>query len=259
MGEIIRTPVIDQSKRILNGEARNTSDMISRSELDPNPQRSPSNANVADEDKGSAQDAQDVRVTDSDSERGEYTQLRREIEREVRLELEEEAKAILNKAQADGIESGRRLSEEQVEAAVLELQNRNAEQVGNLLVSLETKFNFMISTLEDGIPDIVLAAVCKILGDVLVTRDGVEAAVKSVVKDLNLRRPLTVGVSAAEYDHMKKWFPSQFAGLDVRVMADDRVALGGCIVDTGSGILDGRVETALQRLREILIRTRDLQ
>jgi flagellar biosynthesis/type III secretory pathway protein FliH len=40
---------------------------------------------------------------------------------------------------------------------------------------------------------------------------------------------------------------------------DERVALGGCLIDSPGGTLDGRLETQLQRLREVLVATRALE
>ncbi len=39
----------------------------------------------------------------------------------------------------------------------------------------------------------------------------------------------------------------------VELLADERVELGGCLIETGGGTLDGRLETQLKRLRDTLL------
>ena len=39
-------------------------------------------------------------------------------------------------------------------------------------------------------------------------------------------------------------------------MADEKVALGGCIVETEGGLLDARIETQIERLRGALLKAR---
>jgi flagellar assembly protein FliH len=45
----------------------------------------------------------------------------------------------------------------------------------------------------------------------------------------------------------------------VEVVADERVALGGCIIETSGGTLDARLEVQLQQLVDTLTRARHAQ
>jgi flagellar biosynthesis/type III secretory pathway protein FliH len=40
------------------------------------------------------------------------------------------------------------------------------------------------------------------------------------------------------------------------LLSDDRVLLGGCLIETSGGTLDGRLETQMQQLRDTLLAAR---
>ena len=50
---------------------------------------------------------------------------------------------------------------------------------------------------------------------------------------------------------------TRLAGIKgLEIVADDSIALGGCLLETARGGLDARLETQVQRLRELLLAAR---
>jgi flagellar assembly protein FliH len=49
---------------------------------------------------------------------------------------------------------------------------------------------------------------------------------------------------------------STFGAWKAQLVPDTRVALGGCLIDSPGGTLDGRLETQLQSLRDLLLAVR---
>jgi flagellar assembly protein FliH len=98
--------------------------------------------------------------------------------------------------------------------------------------------------------------VCKLLGQALASREGVTAAVREVVRRARERSRLTLRVSPSDYALIREHLATVLEGLEagqVEVVSDERVHLGGCLLETPSGSLDGRLEVQLESLRRTLL------
>ena len=104
--------------------------------------------------------------------------------------------------------------------------------------------------------EVVYEAVCKLLGQAFASREGVIAAVREVVRGARERSRLTVRVSPFDYATIRGHLDTVLEGLEAgaaEVVADERVELGGCLLETPSGSLDGRLEVQLSNLRLALL------
>jgi flagellar assembly protein FliH len=103
--------------------------------------------------------------------------------------------------------------------------------------------------------DIVLVAVGKILGDAFVAREAALTAVQEAVRRCHERSRLRVCVAPGDFEMLStrhdELLERTRAG-ELELVADERVELGGCIVETAAGSLDARLEVQLQRLHETL-------
>lgn len=104
---------------------------------------------------------------------------------------------------------------------------------------------------EDGLVELAYAAVCRILGEQAVTREGVLAMVRQCA--IATRDREQVGVRLHPDDFAQLGNPALH---QVRFSADPAVALGGCMVDSTTGTLDARLETQLSRLAATLLEVR---
>ena len=103
--------------------------------------------------------------------------------------------------------------------------------------------------------DIVLESLRKIGGPALATREAALGAVLNVVAKLRSEREVTLRVSARDLEVLEAdrgALERAFAGRRFAMVADPLVELGGCIVESSRGSLDGRFETQLQGLIETL-------
>ena len=107
--------------------------------------------------------------------------------------------------------------------------------------------------------EIVFTAVCKILGDGFTNREGAVATVREAVRRSKERGRLFVRVSPEDFELLssrrRELLDGAVAG-EVDLVADEKVKLGGCLLEGPSGSLDARLELQLQRLREVLVRAR---
>ena len=170
----------------------------------------------------------------------EQDRLLRESSAAERLRVLERAREQGHQA---GIEQGRAEYDAQVQGMQALIGSMHAALVDG------------ISGTEEVIVEIAFEAVGKILGSALARRDGVQAAVREVIGGVREREHLVVRVSPR--DHL--WLaeagvlPKNGDANRIELVADERVELGGCLIETSGGTLDGRLETQLQRLRDTLV------
>ena len=107
--------------------------------------------------------------------------------------------------------------------------------------------------------EVVFEAVVKIIGRSYIDRSGVTEVVKEVIRQAKDRSRLLIRVNPANYRELMDERESLIEGLNaqhIEFSADDRVELGGCLLETPSGNLDGRLEVQLQQLRDTLLTAR---
>jgi len=169
-------------------------------------------------------------------------------------EIEAERVEILEQAYHEGYRAGE-------EAGRKEGQHAYDDQIGALHevgASIHSAFEVFLSDAEDLLVEIAFASVCKILGRALCGRDGVSAMVREVIEQVREREQLIVRLAPDDFALLVE---EDGAALNAeawhaQLKPDERVALGGCLIDSPSGTLDGRLETQLQRLREVLVAAR---
>jgi flagellar assembly protein FliH len=116
-----------------------------------------------------------------------------------------------------------------------------------------------VEDVADEAGEIVFAAICKMLGDGFASREASVAAVRVAVGRAKERGRLLVRVSPRDFELLsarrRELVDVAVAG-EVELVADEKVKLGGCLLEGPSGTLDARLETQLQRLREALLQAR---
>lgn len=165
--------------------------------------------------------------------------------------LAEELTAVHEKARRAGYEAGARRAQAEVE-----------QETGRLLAALskvvsasETAFEQERNTLAEDCADVVAEVLAKIAGSVLASREAIVGTVMAVLRRMKDDREATIRVHAddlpvlrQEEDKLAKLFGrSKFT-----LVADSRVAVGGCIVETAAGSLDGRLDVQLREMCETL-------
>lgn len=113
--------------------------------------------------------------------------------------------------------------------------------------------------LGDTAVEIVHAAVVKILGEGLSDKEVALAAVREALRRCKDRSRLLLRVAPGDLEMLNEMRASLLEGMNagqVDIIADERVELGGCVLESAAGNLDARLETQLQGLREILLQSR---
>lgn len=136
-----------------------------------------------------------------------------------------------------------------VERATAPLQDRE-RRIAALLSALQDSARDAVLAAEEDMVALSFQVICRVLGAAAATREGVQAQVRVLLAERARQGPLVV--------HLH---PEDLAAVDataggVTCVADSRVVFGGCILESGAGGLDARLETVVEEMKATLLATR---
>ncbi|PRC93893.1 FliH/SctL family protein [Solimicrobium silvestre] len=117
-----------------------------------------------------------------------------------------------------------------------------------------------IHGMEDALVSIAFEAVCKILGTSAVTREGIKTIVQQAAANTLSNEQLVVRLQPNDFKLLQDaggFSASLKTGQTVKWVADKKIVMGGCMIETATGELDARLETQVQALRTVLVKVRD--
>jgi len=139
-----------------------------------------------------------------------------------------------------------------------ELSDRRAS-LERLIESIEGAREAALVSVEDVALGIAWEAVCRILGEVVATREGIRALVEQGAAKVRSEERMVVRLCPADLEVLGGGAESLDGGSTrerTDFLADASIALGGCVIETGAGRIDATLETQLSRLREALLAAR---
>jgi flagellar assembly protein FliH len=127
-----------------------------------------------------------------------------------------------------------------------------ADKWRGLATALAAQMQSLRAQLESDVADWTFLAAARLLGQR--AREDVVPAVKHVLADAKLDGPVTVLLHAQDLAVVEAAHAADSAGwpAGLAFAASDRLALGGCLVQTSAQTLDARLEVQLALLREAL-------
>ncbi len=168
---------------------------------------------------------------------------------------------------AEGREAGRQKAEQDARS-VRDAAAARVAQLDGILERIQAELAKRLQHAEDDMVTLAHAAICRILGEELVTRDGVAQHVRQAIREGGfLGAGSSLGqlaihvhpqdLGALEGDPLlASWLRQHAAAGVVRWVPDERVRFGGCLVRSGEGTIDARLETQLTALRRVLVEGR---
>jgi flagellar biosynthesis/type III secretory pathway protein FliH len=175
-----------------------------------------------------------------------------EEQREAMLlaQVEAATAAARESGYAEGYETGRQAAEAEFAGRLTALNE--------IIESAKSALESGIGGVEDVGINIVFEAVAKMLGQAMAREEGVILAVREVIAHAKERNNLVVRVSPDDFLLLERNRSKLLEGGEgnVELVADDRVSLGGCLLEAAGGSLDGRLEVQIQQLRDMLLDVR---
>jgi flagellar assembly protein FliH len=185
--------------------------------------------------------------------------LRDEIERSVRAELGAEARAAAEaereRARAQGHAEG--LVEGRSEA-MLDAARARAElqaEAARALQALREAHAAALDAFEADVGRVAFAAVCKLVGGQAASRAFVQGLVEQVCAPLRAEPGATARLHPRDIALLGELVDGGTLALGspgMRVVPDESLALGGCVVETAMGEAHGDLDSQLRRLHAAL-------
>lgn len=235
MVSIIRSPAISDQKRMLSTRR---SRLAASYPVDP----------VTDE-----------RVLDVSASPGEGVQDVNNLLEQARLSIlaqfKEEAESARELGRQRGLQEGRLAGREEVKQSFAEEVSRIRSVADKLRYVMESG----IRGQEEIMASIAFEAVCKVLGEAAVTRDGILALVRQATAQTLGNERLVIRLHPGDLSTLQDAGGLDAAapsGASVSWASDQDIELGGCVVETDGGELDARLETQMERLSSLLTAVR---
>jgi flagellar assembly protein FliH len=184
--------------------------------------------------------------------------LRADIERQIRHELAMQQQLMREEAFEHARREGLAAALDQARAeASVQLQHSRAElrqQVEQTLRGLQRAHQLALDTLESSVGEIAFAAVCKLVGQECQAVTFVGALVQRLCMQLRGDIAATLRVHPRDADTLRELLlgPLSVLPLQLDLIPDESLALGGCVAEAASGRYDGTLETQLRRLHAVI-------
>lgn len=170
------------------------------------------------------------------------------LEAQLRRQVEVERVEALRRATDDGLAEGQRQGRAEWAERV--------DQLDHLLASIYERVAGGSAGVEDLLVEVAFEAAAKVIGAAGVSRAGVQAIVRESLRGLSEREQLVLRLAPRDVEAINevRGELKRLAGSKgLEIVADERVEMGGCLIETTGGGLDARLETQLQRLRDLLV------
>jgi flagellar assembly protein FliH len=178
-------------------------------------------------------------------------QMREQIAQKLSGELE----TLRARARAEATEVGR----QEGQRAVQEQSRRLLKTLESLRDEYQRRNREALAQLQGSTEVAVVAALEKLLGPAMTSQLGVVAAVSEVLATVTPGGPIRIGVHRDDVPWIaaaREQLEAALGTNEFQIVADERVQLGGCLIEGDHGTVDGRLETQLDGLRDTLLEHR---
>jgi flagellar assembly protein FliH len=173
----------------------------------------------------------------------------------VLSQFKEEAEEARELGRQRGLREGRLAgSEEAKETFAAEFA-----RIRSIADKLHQTMQSGIRGMEEMAVAIAYEAVCKMIGDIAVTREGIQALVRQAATHVVNAERVVVRLHEADLAILKDAGAADVklpSGAAMSWVADQGIELGGCVIETDGGELDARLETQMEYLRRALVDAR---
>jgi flagellar assembly protein FliH len=190
----------------------------------------------------------------------ELERMNKLLKKEIK-NLDTTARTALQKAYAQGFEEGtvkgRERGISEASGNYGEIIKGLQERTGAFLEKFEEEKNTLYSKADRTILALCLHIVRKILAVEPVTRpEVILGVVKKALSYVSEREKITVRVSPGDFKTLQEnvnfWSPVNERLKNIAIEQDERIERGGCIVESGSGMVDARIGVQLEGITDII-------
>ena len=185
--------------------------------------------------------------------------LREDIENQVRAEMSAQLQKLYEaereRAHADGYTDG--LADAKAAAAdeIAKTRDQLRAKLDGALIALERAHEAVLTRLESSVGEVAFAAVCRFVSRKAASEDFVLGLVEQACAQLRTESVATARLhprDVALLGEMLEGGALRVQSIGLKLLPDESLPLGGCIVEAASGQFDGGLENQLRRLHAVL-------
>lgn len=191
--------------------------------------------------------------------RSQLETLKGEIETRLRAELTAQAQEQYAAARAQGLADGRTAAIAEAKKAASEEFRRAIdtlrENVNAAMSAMEKAHRAALHKLEVSVGEVSFAAICRLVGEQAASRSFVLSVVERTCAQLRTDIDVTARLHPRDIGILRELLQERelrVRSLGLKVVPDESLELGGCVIEASSGLYDGGLESQLRRLHAIL-------
>jgi flagellar assembly protein FliH len=173
----------------------------------------------------------------------------------AQLRAELEANDRMAKAYAEGLELG----QQEGRRAGYEAFDKKAKAFAEMIESAVLLQRQVLETTEDRLVEIVMAAVCGIIGESLANESSVRVLLRETLDRAQGAKIGRIRVNPSDYRLIAELPAHDFNGSieSVEFLPDETIKIGGCVLESDAGTLDCRLDAQLEQLKALLLLVRN--
>lgn len=219
----------------------------------------PSRTRLSDARQGRIGGAPNAHELAQQSARARADTLRLEIEAQVRAEVSAQMQAAYQsereRAFADGHAEALAAAKAAAAAELAQAQEQMQTKAASALSAMEHAHAAALSRLESSVGEVAFAAVCRFISREAASQAFVHSLVERTCAELRADMTASVRLHPRDISTLGELLQDaelRIQSLALKVVADDSLELGGCVIEAASGHYDGGLESQLRRLHAVL-------
>ena len=188
--------------------------------------------------------------------------MRDEIEKQVRAELASHVQKLYDseraRACADGYADGLTEVRAAAEQDLAQIHEQLKVKVESALSALEQAHEAALTNLQTSVGEVAFAAVCRLVGQKAGSQEFVLDLVEHTCAQLRGDVMATARLHPRDIHTLRELLQDRelrVRSLELKVVPDESIELGGCVIEAASGQYDGGLESQLRRLHAVLAGT----
>lgn len=193
---------------------------------------------------------QEQRIVQLEEEREELLQDCTELADKA-VALEQQLQSRTDEEKKSAYEAGLLQAQEELKAT----EQTIANEVQKMRRLFEENLQAHLQQVDELALEIAFASLTRIVGEQFGDPAFTRAVVTKALRGVRDAQKMTVHLSASDLSIMERHAETSQDGAilsDIDYVADPRVTVGGCLIETDAGVWDARLETQLQRLRDAI-------
>ncbi|GEM00769.1 flagellar assembly protein FliH [Halolactibacillus halophilus] len=166
-----------------------------------------------------------------------------------------EKETLIESAKNEGYQAGHETGEQ---AALADFSSR-IEKANEIIHQAEQEREIIIDKAHADIVELAMVVAKKVVFDAVMSNDALLPIVKTAIKDYHDQTIIRIRTSIQDFDLIHSQTDELTRvlndGVMLSVLPDDKLPIGGCVIETPSGQLDVSVDRQLEKIHEALTET----